>query len=552
MADAPEPIFKIHAELATADPPRGDSSQPKDDPYLGTPKDCIEPPLPLERLQSWTQINGTRKSCLQALVTNTVGLGYRIAVAEGHERDVSDAAEKALEAAAALESLAKRDSRSGRPTFTKLMRAVKWDEQEIGNGAMEVSRDKRDGTIDGLFHVPAARLRRKKDRTGYLLLPPDGDENNATPFYDFGTKVTYSRDGDPTVQLQKDRSWDVNEVIVFREHTSESRDYGLPVDSALALEYLGDKLAAEANVGFFDASGTPPTVLFVQGEERKDGGTVHVTVPAQTTAQIAATMKSGDNRQNRVAILPLPAGVKVQKEELGKVTDRDLGFTGFRDSMRQRTLSAFRLPPIFIAVTTDSGQYTAEVERAIGKEQVFDPQQSDWQDVLNDSLLRELGYRDLQLLFNDLAVEDDAAKREGADRGAEAGTVTRREWRRANGYEPLPEAAKAATGLLWHDGQTYKSAEPENGQVPHGWNDRIVSKAPPRGAENRTLDAEDQRGQRPGIGGRTARSGPGEQPRGADRVQAAVPQLQNGVAKAVRGGTRRSVERARAALDAED
>ena len=54
---------------------------------------------------------------------------------------------------------------------------------------------------------------------------------------------------------------------------------------------------------------------------------------------------------------------------------------------------------------------------------------------------------------------------------AETETITRREYRKAHGYGPLPEAAEGAT--------------PGEGQVPHGWNDEIVTKAKPAGAENR-------------------------------------------------------------------
>jgi capsid portal protein len=523
-----------------AAPVSGQSTQKDDDPYLGTPDNAFEPPVPLEHLKAWTQMNGTRRSCIDAIVTNTVGLGYRIELGPGHERDDVDAEAVAAEASAQLEALAKRDKRLGNPTLTRLLRAVMWDKQEIGQGYIEIARDRTTGEVSGLFHAPGVRVRRLKDRTGWVMVPADGDWTNAVHFYNFGEKVNYTRQGKPTKTLQRGRVWARNELLPLREYSSESRDYGLPRDSALALEYLGDKLAAESNVGFFGSGGTPATAIFVQGEERPDGSVVHVRVPAETVLRIAQTMRPDAERQARVAIIPLPQGAKVQVESLAKMPERDVGFVDFRDDMRQRTLSAFRLSPIFISLA-DSGRYTAEVERAITKEQVFDPEQNDVQDQLHASLLTELGYGHLQLVFNDLAVEDDAARREGAVRMAEAGVITRREYRRAYGHAPLPEAAEGA--------------DPEPGQVPYGWNDEVVDIGQPRGAENRVVEGTDQRGLRPGIGGRTARSGALEQSRGPQApgvgVEAAVQALTGGTARRVRGGTRRAVERGRQ-LVAED
>lgn len=535
MAEA-DAIYKVHALTLGTVEARGDSDQKDDDPGFGTPDDAINPPEDLSRLRAWTTINGTRSACLDALVRNTVGLGYAVSLVDGAKRDQADAEDDMRTLRTTLEALAARDTRLGRPTFTKLMMAVAWDYHEVGNGFLEVARDKRSGQISGLFHAPADRMRRRKDRKGWRMVGADGDWNAAQEFSNFGEKVAYARNGAPQPRLQTGGAWATNEVIHFRRHSSESRDYGMPADLSLALEYLGDKLAASANVSFFDSSGVPPTVIYVQGDERKDGSTIHVNVPAETAQRIASTMKAGGGRQDRVAIIPVPPGASIGKIELGKMSDKDMGFTAFRDDMRQRTISAFRISPIFIALGSE-GRYDAEVERAITKEQVFDGLQDEWQDLLYRDLVVELGYPDLGVTFTDLAIESDAAQREGATRLAEGGSITRREYRKAFGYGPLPEAQP--------------DAEPEPGQVHHGWNDEVVDLGLPKGAGDRTLMSEDQRGLKPGVGARVARSGPNEQQRSARTapVEAAVTSLTAASAGRVRGGARRASARARALVD---
>jgi hypothetical protein len=90
-----------------------------------------------------------------------------------------------------------------------------------------------------------------------------------------------------------------------------------------------------------------------------------------------------------------------------------------------------------------------------------------------------------------MAVESDAARRDSADKMAEAAAITLREFREAHGYGPLPEAAEGDT--------------PAPGQYPAGINDRLVNTGTPKGAENRN-QTSDQRGLRPGLADRTQRS----------------------------------------------
>ena len=262
----------------------------------------------------------------------------------------------------------------------------------------------------------------------------------------------------------------------------------------MAVEYAGDKLAKESNVSFFDASGTPPTVLFIQGDETRDGmGQVTFKVPRETADRIADTLKSDSGHRHRVAIIPVPPGTNTKEVKLGEFSDRDVGFVGFRQDNARRTLSSFRLQPIFVPAVSDEGRYTAEVQRAITLEQMFDPEQRRYEELLSEGLLRELDYDHLRIKFKRLAVEDDKARRDSAESMAETGTLTNREYREAHGYGPLPEAAK--------------EAEPEPGQVEYGWNDSLVpAKGAPRGAENRE-PFDDTRGLRPGIGARQASEG---------------------------------------------
>jgi capsid portal protein len=492
-------LEKAHELVVAGDPILGTTKQTDDDDGFTTPQDAIEPPVSLDALARLSQTNSLRRAIIDAIARNTVGLGYAIQPAEASERDVSDASPESKEIRAKLEACAARDVRLDSPSFTELLMAVKTDEEEVGNGYIEVSRNAQTGLIDGLFHAPGKRMRRLKTRDGWMLLGMSQTTDDAVRFWNFGDKAEYDEQGNP-IGIRGGRATR-NEILPFRIYTSESRDYGLPRDASMALDYVGDKLAAESNISFFDSSGTPPTVLFVQGEATNDGSQIRFRVPQQTVDRIAGILRSDGGHRHRVAIVPLPAGADVKDVKLGQISEKDMGFTQYRKDNAGRQLGAFRLSPIFVSSVDDSGRYTAEVQRSISLEQVFDPEQTRYEVRLHNTIVKDLGHPDFTIVFKRLAVENDASRRDSAEKAAEVGAITRREYRKAHGMAPLPEAEKSATEIEW-EGEFFKSAEPEVGQVPYGWNDTLVR---PGGAEPTRVEGDSQQGLRPGIGARRRR-----------------------------------------------
>ena len=468
--------------------PGGLSTQKIEEDWLQTPDDALEPPLNLDMLRTLSELDPIRDDCVRAVVRNTVGLGYELQVEEGREKDLADPSDSVSSATAQLEACAARDVKLERPSFATLLEAIKTDEEEVGNAYIEVSRDRRTGMIDGLFRAPGAEVRRRDDRSGYLIIDrykPD----RTIKFDNFGAKVVYGDDGKPTGTLAKGSDWGRNELLAFRHFSSSSTDYGLPRDRAMVLEYLAAKLATESNVSFFASGGTLPSVLFVQGTESErgaQGGRIDVEVPPDVVRAIGDTMRSDAGAQKRIAIIPLPAGIQAQHVELGSFSDRDVGYQSFRDSTGRRIIASFGLQPIFIPAVPDEGRYTAEVQRALCLEATFDPDQRRWERRLTDTICKDLGYPELQLKLRRLAVEADAARRDSADKLAEAGNITRREHRAAHGYPPLAEGADQA--------------------VPEGWNDELVDTGQPRGAENRREFGDDNRGLKSGLAQRGQRS----------------------------------------------
>lgn len=466
----------------------GGSTQPEEDEWGWL--DTIEPPEDVVGFGRLTKVSAVRDRCLDALTRNTVGLGWDVAVWPEHEGDVDRA--RVRECRHRLDALARRDKRLDRPSFSTLISAVKHDVEEYGTGYLEASRNRRSGQIDGLFHAPGQLVRRKRDRTGYVIGQSAGLADGAalarTDYYNFGEKVEYDRSGAPVGRLASGATrWGTNELIAFRHFTSESRDYGLPRDQGLIIEYAAAKFVDEWTAGFFQGSGVPPTMMFVSGQEQREGGRVTFKVDASVMRRINQAMASDGPPGRRVAVIPVPPGTNINAETLSELSDRDITFEEFRKQHRRNVGSSFGLMPIFYGDVDDAGRYTAEVQRSLTLEETFDPDQTYIEDKLWTTLLADLGYSELRVQFKRLAIEGDAAKREVANNAADRGAITVGEYRQMNGLEPLP-----------YDGDPNDEENPNNKLMASK-----TATAPPHDPVDQR--SQDERGMRPGIGGR----GPG-------------------------------------------
>ena len=510
-------LEKAHeGEIVIRPVPLGESSQPEDADAdeMWTPDAAIQPPENLEALSAMSHESWIRSSVIEAISRNTVGLGYDIQIAPEHADEGIDEQQK-RGVMHTLDALAARDTRLAPSSFLEQLVAVKTDEEECGNGALEISRNRTTGQINGTFHAPGKRVRRLKDRSGYII-GPSKDYANLAPesvrYYEFGDKVQYTDDGQPRGILKPGRKWATNELIVFQLYTSASGDYGLPRDVELAVEYLAALNLQKWMGAFFGGSGSLPSLLFVQGVETKDGTKITYRVPQETIDRIQMAVRSGSSQSDRIAIIPLPPEASAQLEQLAHVSDRDITFDTWSGNHESHVLGSFRLGPVFVALESE-GRYTAEVQRSLGLEQVFDPEQVRYEGVINNTILPDIGQDKVQLKFKRLAIESDAAKRDSADALADASAITIGEYRDAHGWPKLNETIHGA-----------------------GINDQLVDKEkqelPPDAHVERSSAEGDQRGLRPGIGARVARRNGGERaPESADLRERADEQAvakQNG------------------------
>lgn len=361
------------------------SSQIVDDTDLNYGLDgVVEHPFNMEALIKLNEMSVVRRSCINAIATNTARLGYRIKKTDpgAEEQDSDEVSEQIIDA---LEKWARQD----RSSFADLIYKVKFDEESCGNGYIEVTRD-RIGRISGLHYVPAHTIYVKRDRSGFLQRVG----TNKVGFYNFGDKYVVNPDGSRT--LKKDRDENVKELIHFKMHASGSQFYGLPRDIAAITTIYGDELARNHNTKFFTHSATPELLLIFEVDKSyiKDavGNTpVKVSIPEETKREIEDHFRrSLSSSTFKPGIFHLPPGVTLRIERLS-AEQKDAGWINFRKENRNEIRIAFQTPPVVIADTAAGGGYaTALVEKSVFLEQVIEPEQRKYQGDLMWCLWPEL------------------------------------------------------------------------------------------------------------------------------------------------------------------
>ena len=85
--------------------------------------------------------------------------------------------------------------------------------------------------------------------------------------------------------------------------------------------------------------------------------------------------------------------VNIQFQPLSDAQQKDSLFDNYDKTNREKIRSSFRLPPIFVGLTSDYTRATARESREVAEEQVFAPEREDHDFVINRLLFPAMGIK---------------------------------------------------------------------------------------------------------------------------------------------------------------
>lgn len=382
------------------------------------------PPYNLDYLTDLSVENATHAACIQAKVINIVGLGYKweetgkVKEAKLNASDdddkMSKLARKTERVTAALDQWL--EDMNDEDDLVDILMKVWGDVEATGNGYLEVGRN-RDGTVGYIGHVPAATVRVRLKRDGFLQLINRPDR--MVFFRNFGDRVTadpFNRDAFP------------NELIHIKKHTPKSAYYGVPDIIAALPAVAGDKFSSQYNLDYFENKAIPRYALIIKGaklsqaaEKRileyfrrevkgKHHGTLYIPVPA-----------------------PMGSNVDVKLEPLENKV-QDAGFTKYREQNRIEIHMVHRVPPSKTAVEVTGASSASRESDKTFKVQVAKPEQRRMETKINRIIAEKTDMFKFRFAEYDLIDEETMSRID--DRYIRLGVKSANEVRAARGLHP--------------------------------------------------------------------------------------------------------------------
>jgi PBSX family phage portal protein len=388
-------------------------SQQADDPFkhqsgsigdLGGGMHVIEPPFNFGALMRLPRENNMLRQCLDSMVTNVEGHGWRLEYVGPEDQEESPAAQAEK---VTLENLLVFPN--DETTLQELRERVRCDEETLGNAYMELGRDQENRVIF-VSHIPAhtVRLTNKENEAVDVVveLPREGGASKRTVRKTFrryvqivGTRRIFFKEfGDPRVI--DPRTGQVNDELTPEEEATElchlrlyspGTPYGIPRWINQMPAILGSRQAELTNLDFFKENAIPAMALLVSGGQ--------VTQESVDDIEEQFINQRGRSSFNRITVIeargdedaasqdgniPSP---KMEMKPLQNERQKDGLFQDYDQNNMTKVRSSFRIPPIFVGLAEEYSHATAKSSFEVAESQVFGPSRNASDDVWNRKIL---------------------------------------------------------------------------------------------------------------------------------------------------------------------
>ncbi|AHC30434.1 portal protein [Rhizobium phage vB_RleS_L338C] len=387
-----------------------------------------EPPYSFLALLRMTQENAMLRQCLEAMVTNVEGHGYRMAYI-GPEKKGETGGEDSPAAAAELETLeAFFDAPNDSYSLVELRTRARWDLESLGNAYIEVGRNQK-GEVTSLWHIPAHLMRitnTDNDATpvkAKLARKSGVVEQTVNKYFRrfvqiVGTKKVYFKEfGDP--RKIDPANGQVNDTLVHEDTATEiihlrlynpGSIYGLPRWLTQAPSIKGSRQAELTNLEYFTDNAVPAMVIMVSGghvdQASLDSLEEHMQGVRGRKAQHRIVMIEARGDEHAAAENGTIAPPKLEIKSLQGDRQGDALFQEYEKDCHAKVRSAFRLPPIFVGLSEDYNYATAKTAFEVAESQVFGPERAIMDDMINRKVLATWEVKNWQFRSNPPRISD--------------------------------------------------------------------------------------------------------------------------------------------------
>jgi PBSX family phage portal protein len=376
---------------------------------------AIAPPYDPNALWQRYEANSFLFPCIEAMKANIAGTGFEIVLEDQKAEDAAIAANKDVQK---LQAFFKQPWPG--QSFLSIRKDLSDDLEITGNAYLEVIRNLA-GAVVMLRRLSPILTRLSTmamPMVSSLKLPHmDGEVQmitrpkvfvqiiggNRRYFKEFGaTAQLSSRTGKweagsytPAPGEQVDANLVETQVppaerateIIHLKCVDHPSGYGIPRWVTQTPSVVGTRKAEEQNNSFFDNGGIPPMVIFISGgdmteDSRKAISEVLYSDGVHKTMGAVVEIHGTEGSMDKPASVP-----NVTVERFGAEKVKDSMFENYLIESEKRIRGAFRLPPLFVGRTDDFTYATAYASYVVAEAQVFLPERSEFDEIMNLKLL---------------------------------------------------------------------------------------------------------------------------------------------------------------------
>jgi PBSX family phage portal protein len=387
----------------------------------------VPPPYNLEALAKLYEKNAAHNAAVTAKAINICGLGYdiinspetelKIERLQGSkqklEKLTTELKKERIRLQRLLEELNDDDE------FSEIMVKIWTDVESLGNGYLEIGRN-LSGKIGYIGHIPAHTIRIRANRDGFIQVVG----NRYVFFRNF-------RDLETPNPLKNDPR--PNEIIHFKKYSPNSTYYGIPDIIAAMPAVMGDAMAKEYNIDYFENKAVPRYAFITKG--------VRLSQEAERTLkEYFRTELKG--KHHGTLYIPLPAGMNQNVDarfEPIEVRPQEQSFVTFIKESRLEVLMAHRVPPPKVGIYEDTNLAVSRDADRTFKEQVCRPEQRRLEKKMNIFFQELSGSRAFRLKFKEADIIDEDVRSRFHDRYLRTRVLKPNEVRNALGFPSVPE-----------------------------------------------------------------------------------------------------------------
>ncbi|MCR5823753.1 MAG: phage portal protein [Lachnospiraceae bacterium] len=226
-----------------------------------------------------------------------------------------------------------------------------------------------------------------------------------------GTTVYYKEFGDPRTMDNRDgqyigdgvleSEYQANEILEFAIGT---KPYGTVRWVGQILGVDGSRRAERLNNNYFKNGRHTPLAIIVNGGTLSDDSfdklQNYLDDIKGENGQHAFLLLETESTDDRVDF-EADNKPSVELKDLASILQKDELFQEYMDNNRRKVQSAFQLPDLYVAYTTDFNRATAQTAQEVTEEQVFQPERASIAWVLNNKLLNGYQFKYVEAYFKE-------------------------------------------------------------------------------------------------------------------------------------------------------